>query len=648
MSGICGIVGAGDESILREMFNQISNTREEFFPFSKKSVFFCGNLLHASKSDMNGHVISNENQSIFLAFDGEIYNYKSLRQELISLGHTFKSETQHEVLIHLYEEFGQDSVNKLNGVFSAVLWDDNREELYLFVDKLGTKQLYYSFCDNVLLFGTAIKAIVQYPNFKRELDEIALNHILTLEFMPTERTLVKGISRLQPAHLLVYRKGKVKISQYWDFSITSSNESDDFYVKTLRRLFEESVRRRTDDSLSMGALLSGGMDSSAVVALLRTVTDKPIKTFSVYLGEESSARTAPDWKYARIVAEHLGTDHNEMVLDDSILDGVPNFIWTSEELSTSIVPLLMREFVKKQAEVVFTGRGGDELFGGQGRFEKIQYINKSGKIHKYIPEIVPRVFSGAVAGSRSIISERKPEWDTYLRFLNVFSSFGNKNFFYSSIIPGFVMDDKRFLYSTALNDTRLENTNKHFSQYFSKEGDFLNEMLLAETKTRLSDLLSSDHNISNYIGLIERQPLVDPDIIAFCFTIPSHLKVRENCTKYILRKAVSDLLPKEITQRKKGGGFIAKNYILLTKTNLKDLILSTLPEWNLVKKGYIREEYIKNMLSRPISPKLNRQYKLILFILSLEIWYNIFIAPEKVCKPTSEKIENYLGAVGKK
>jgi len=643
MTGICGFIGAGDKATLRDMYTQISNTTVKITHFSTNNVFFCGNSLTASGSDGNGLIISNENESIVLAFDGEIYNHEKLRRELISQGHRFNTESQHEILVHLYEEMGPNSVERLNGVFSAVLWDDNKKELYLFTDKLGIKQVYYSFCDGAFLFGTALKSIVQYPNFRRELDEIALNHILTLEFSPTERTLIKGIYRLKPAHLLVYRKGKVKISHYWDFSMNLSNRSDDFYVRTLRRLFEESVRRRADDSRSMGALLSGGMDSSAVVAILRYVTEKPIKTFSVYLDDESSAR-APDWKYARIVSEHLGTEHNEMVLDDAILDGVPYFIWASEEPSTSLVPLLMREFVKKQADVVFTGRGGDELFGGQGRFSKIRYICLSGKIHKYIPDIIPIFFSNAIAGPKSKLSEYKPEWDKYLRFLNIFSSFGNKTYFYSSIIPGYVMDDKRFLYANTLDYTRLENTNKQFSKYFSKEGDFLNEMLLAETKTRLSDLVSSDYNISNFIGLTERQPLVDPDLITFSFEIPWYLKVRNNCTKYILRKAVSDLLPKEITQRKKGGGFIAKDYLLFSTTNLKDLILSTLPGWNLVKKGYIREDYIRNILSRTISSNINRQYKLILFLLSLEIWYNIFIATEGVCKPHSDKIENYLGA----
>jgi len=380
-----------------------------------------------------------------------------------------------------------------------------------------------------------------------------------------------------------------------------------------------------------------------VVALLRNITDKPIKTFSVYLSEESSL-IEPDWKYARLVAEHLGTDHNELVLDDTILDGLPNFIWASEDPSSSLVPLLMREFVKKQVDVVFTGRGADEIFGGQGRFAQIQYINLASKMHKYVPKIVPSLFSEIIEMPRSLLPEYMPEWDKYLRYLNIFSSFGNKTFFYSSIIPGYVRNDKRILYSTALSHTRGENTNELFSQYFSNEGDLFNEMLRAETKTRLSAImLNSDHKISNFLGLIERAPLVDPDIITFSFSIPSYLKARKNCTKYIFRKAVADLLPKEIIQRKKGGGFMSKAYTLIAKTNLKERILSTLPKWNLIKKGYIRGDYIKNILSRPPSPNLNRQYSLILYLLSLEIWYNIFIEPKTVSKPNSDNIEKYLG-----
>jgi asparagine synthase (glutamine-hydrolysing) len=646
MSGICGFTGMGEESILRNMFNQISNS-ETFIPFSNKSVSFCGNSLTVSDNSANSKIISNENESVFLAFDGEIYNYKDLRDELITLGHTFKSESQHEVVVHLYEEAGQNAFGRINGIFSAVLWDENRDELFLFIDKLGIKQIFFTFCDDVFLFGSAMKTIIQYPDFKRELDEITLNHFLTLEFTPTERTLIKGISRLQPGHFLVYRKGKVTVSHYWNFSIGVSNEPEDFYIRTLRRLFEESVRKSTTDCHTIGALLSGGMDSSALVALLHTVSDKPIKTFSVYLGEESSTDRDSDWKYARLVAERFGTDHHEMVLDDLVLDRLPYFIWINEGPGMSLVPLLMRESVKKHVDVVFTGRGLDEILGGQGRFAKIRYINLAGKMHKYVPKLVPALFADIIELPRSLLVEHIPECDRYLRYLNILPSFGNKTFFYSSIIPGYVRTDKRFLYAPALSHTRAENTNELFSPYFSKDGDILNEMLLAESKTRLSAiLLNFDHKISNYIGLIERAPLADPDIVTFSFTIPSHLKVRNNCTKYILRKTMSDVLPKEIIHRKKAGGYVPKSYVLLTKTDLREKIISTLPEWNLIKNGYIREDYFHNILSRPASPKLNRQYKLILYLLSLEIWYNIFIAPKTACKPVSDKIETYLGTRG--
>jgi len=646
MPGICGFVGSDNESVLKKMFDQINNSSQTFEPFSNKGVCFCGNSLNASNNLTDAKIISNEQETIFLTFSGELYNYGEIREELLTLGHTFNSNSPHEILVHLYEEWGLDSLHRLNGIFSAALWDENRKELILFTDKLGIKQIFYTICDNIFLFGSSIKSIVQYPNLKRELDETAFNHFLTLEFSPTERTLIKGIFRLKPAHVLVYCKGKINVSEYWDIPINVSNESEDFYVKNLRQLMENSVQRRISNSQTIGALLSGGMDSSSVVALLRNATDKPIKTFSVYLGDESPLNT-PDWKYARIVAEHLGTDHNEMMLDDLILDGLPNFIWTSEEPCVSLVPLLMREFVKKQVDVVFTGRGSDEIFGGQGRFANIGYINLASKIHKYVPLIVPTLFNEAIEWPRSIISENKPEYDKYLRYLNIFSSFCNKTFFYSSIIPGYVRSDKRILYSTALSNTRTENTNELFSQYFSKNGDFFNEMLLAETKTRLSAImLNFDYKISNSIGLIERAPFVDPDIVTFSFTIPSHLKVRDNCTKYILRKSVADLLPKEVIQRKKGGGFIPKAYALLIKTDLRDRILTTLPQWNLIKKGYIKEEYVKNILSRPISPNLNRQYSLILYLLSLEIWYNIFIEPELVSRPDLNNIENYLGGYG--
>jgi asparagine synthase (glutamine-hydrolysing) len=644
MSGICGFIGAEDQSILKDMFNQMYPSADAFIPFSNKNVCFCGNSLNISKRVADNNIISNEDESIFLAFDGEIYNFLELKHELVASGHTFKSDCQHEVLLHLFEEMGRDSVSKLNGIFSAALWDENRKELFLFIDKLGIKQLFYTTCDNVFLFGSSIKSLAQYPKLKRELDEITLNHLLTLEFTPTDRTLMKGIFRIKPAHMLVYSQGKIKVSEYWDFPINVSNKNEDFYAKTLRRLLEESIGKRIVDSQSIGALLSGGMDSSAVVALLRNATDKPIKTFSVYLGEESSA-VAPDWKYARLVAEHTGTNHYEMVLDDTILNGLPHYIWAAEEPSTSLVPLLMREFVKKHVDVVFTGRGSDELFGGQGRFAGIRYINLANKMHRYIPKTVPILFSEIMETPKNLLTKNKPEWNIFYRYFNILSSFGNKTFFYASIIPGYVRDDKHLLYSTALSSTRTENTKDLFFQYFSHEGDLFNEMARAETKTRLSAImLNTDHKISNFIGLIERTPFVDPDIVEFSFTIPSHLKVRNNCTKYILRKAVSDILPKEVIQRKKGGGFMPKAYFLLIKTDLKQQILTTVSRWNLVKNGYIREDYIKNILSRPVSLKFNRQYSLILFLLSLEIWFNIFIAPKAVVKPDSDLLEKYLGA----
>lgn len=620
MTGICGTYGFEDKNLVKRMCKVINHKGED-------SRIFLDNNMGLCSIDVKGknQPIHNEDESIWAVWDGEIYNYEKLRQEMEDLGHEFSTSMDAEVIVHLYEEFGDYFVKKLNGIFCFGILDGNEKKLLLARDKIGIKSLHYTVIDKSLLFASEIKSILQYERVKREMDIESLHYLLNLQCIPGGATMFKGIKRLLPGHILVHKNDGIHVHKYWDISIGSYPEkSEEYYVTHFLELFRKSVKQRMINCTSLGAFLSGGMDSSSIVATMRSLTDEPIKSFYLGFGENTA-----DMNYARIVAEHFETEHYEMIVEPKEIKKLPEAIWWMDEPGIYVIDYyLASKLVSKHVDVIFNGRGGDELFGGYQRFK---YIYLSNNIHRIVPRYLSKNISRLVEIFQSKYS--KLEWAKYNKYLRIISGIGNKEKFYVSIAPTLLGDGTR-IYSNKLLYKNSGNIEDIFKQYFNTGGDFINEALLAEVKERLvNEFLIVDDRVSVVNSIIGRFPLLDVDLVEFSFTIPSYLKVRDmgNTRKYILRKAMSEILPKDIIKRSKGGAFGFEPCFLFEK-ELREIALKILPESNIIRT-YFKQDYINHILQHPPSSNMTTHYNLIKMLLCLEIWYKIYIENDDLYKP---------------
>jgi asparagine synthase (glutamine-hydrolysing) len=461
----------------------------------------------------------------------------------------------------LYEEFGGFFAKKLNGAFCCGIWDNNEKKLLLARDQLGIKSLYYTTVNGSLLFASEIKSLLQYANVKRELDPQSLHYLLGLEFIPGDRTLFKGIKKLPPGYVLIYKEGNIHFHKYWDLTINIfPQKSEEYYINCLLDLLKTSVNRRLQrlpSDVSVGSFLSGGMDTSSIVAMMRNLTDRQIKTFCIGFGEPTDDVSE---NYARIVADHFETEHHELIIEPRDMEILPKVIYTMDEPHIDVTMYLAREFASKHVKVVFDGRGGDELFGGQSRSKYFHILNP---IYRFFPESVSTICTAIISKLIEIQSIYKPEWDLYRRYLRCISSLGNKEKFYLSTIPTYLGDDMKSLYSKELLHKNLKPVEGIIESYFKSNADFLNQALLTEIKTKVpEEYLVVANRLSLAHSMIEKVPLLDINLVNFSFTIPAWLKIKDNTKKYIFKKAMTRLLPKEVVERGKGGSYGLNPYTL--------------------------------------------------------------------------------------
>lgn len=621
MSGICGIVGLENKTLLDRMCNAMRHGEyDDFKTFLHKGISLGGNSLSLTGKKGKDRLIHNEDNSIFVVFDGEIHNYEELKDDLEKKGHKFHHSAEAEVLVHLYEEFGNFFIKRVKGVFCCGIWDDDKKKMILVRDHLGIKSLYYTTIAGSLLFASEIKSILQEDEVKRELDFQSLHYILSLECVIGDGTIFKGINKLLPGHILIYENGKISNQRYWDLSIIiSSDKSEDYYVKNILELLKKSVERRMIGNVKIGSFLSGGMDSSSILAVMRSLTDEPIKTFCVGFGESTDDVSE---NFARIAANHFDTEHHELIINPEDIEITPKVIHVMDMPTFDVTSYMAREFASKRVKLIFGGRGGDELFGGQSRFEYIQNIIP---LHNIFPRFISAISSAIISKPVKIQSRYKPEFDSYRRYLRCISSLGNKEKFYLSTIPTYLGDDADDLYSKRVLNENLKSAEDAIRPYFKNDDDFINQTLLAETKTKLADsYLAQADRISLFHSMMEKVPLLDTDLAEFSFTIPPGLKIRDNTRKYIFRKSMRKLLPREVVERRKGGSYGLKPYKLF-EGGLREHAMSVLPDSNIVKKGYFKMDYINRVLRHAPNPRMVRHYRLILFLLSLEIWNNMYI-----------------------
>ena len=569
--------------------------------------------------------LSNEDDSVWIVFNGEIYNYQELRNLLLSKGHVFKTQTDTEVIVHLYEEFGTECLGKLRGMFAFAIWDGRTKTLFLARDRVGIKPLYYHLTDTSLVFGSEIKAILADPSVKREFAPEMIDRFLTFLYVPGEETLLKGIRKLAPGHYLLLKDGKAIIRQYWDlrFAEPRRQTSVEDAEKDLLSLLAKTVELHMIADVPVGVLLSGGVDSTGVLSLAVDATDKKISSFTVGF---AGGKVADERPYAKLAAEKFGTQHYEMTISPQDFAAfMPKYVWHMEEpvceppaIALYYVSKLARQYVT----VLLSGEGGDEAFAGYSNYRNLVWLER---IKRGGP-VVNAALAGGMSVANSLfglsrgakyvplMSDHFPEY-YYSRTSNPHRTTGNR---LGSLYSG------EFL--KAIDRERSLEPVRMLQSHVRKENT-LDAMLYIDTKTWLpDDLLIKADKMTMANSLELRVPLLDHEVLEFAASLPANFKLRGATTKFILKNALSQRIPHEIRDRKKAGFPVP--YESWLRNDLKETVWDVLTDRKTINRGYFSKDAIEQLLQANAN---GHDYsKEIFSLLSLELWQRTFLERENV------------------
>jgi asparagine synthase (glutamine-hydrolysing) len=487
--------------------------------------------------------VRNEDGSAWVVFNGEIYNYRELRQQLEARGHRFYTRTDTEVIVHLYEERGVACVEDLRGMFAFAVWDERAGQLMLARDRLGIKPLYYGTVGGRLVFGSELKALLALPEVRRSVDWNAFAHFLTFLSTPADQSILSGIRKLPPAHVLVARAGaEPRVSRYWDVSFTPERgRSEAWFVERLRELLDESVRLHLVSDVPLGAFLSGGIDSSSVVASMAAHTREPVRTFSIGFADSDFS----ELPHARRVAEAFHTEHRELVLEPASLDVLDDLVWHLDEPfgdSSAIPTYMVSKLAAEHVTVVLSGDGGDELFAGYQKYT----VEKRERASRFVPRPVRRMLSRLMSALPPRVRGRNYARHLALpgieRYLDAGTLFGREE------RSGLVRPEVREL----LGDyDPWEESRRHLR---NAPGHWLSALQSLDLRTYLpQDILTKVDRMSMAHSLETRVPLLDHRLVEFAATVPPELQLRGTTTKYLLKRAMRSTLPESILHRPKQG-----------------------------------------------------------------------------------------------
>jgi asparagine synthase (glutamine-hydrolysing) len=628
MCGICGKLLFDHEArvspaLIKSMADTISHRGPDDDGYFVSGPVGLG-FRRLSIIDLSGghQPLSNEDGSIHIIFNGEIYNYQELRQYLLGRGHTFRTQTDTETIVHLYEELGEACVEKLRGMFAFAIWDDRSKSLFLARDRVGIKPLYYSQTPNSVVFASEIKAILADPEMKAEVRPAMIDRFLTFDYIPGEETLFENIYKLAPGHSLTFRDGKSYKRQYWDLHFEPSPSTFRQAKSRLLHLLEESVALHMISDVPVGFLLSGGVDSTAMLGFAAGKTSHPISSYTIGF---SDPQTTDERPYARLAAQKYGSDHHETTINArQFAEFLPQYIWHMEEpvceppaVALYYVSRLAKAFVK----VLISGEGGDEAFAGYSNYRTLLWLQRL----KGLPTPMRQLFSaslslftrfasnGASVKSAEFLHSRLE--DSYFSRTSSPSRFFNRQWqqFYSSDFAQNV--DKRF---SAYAATKYLRNGRRVGP--------LDTMLYVDTKTWLPDdlLIKADKmTMANSIEL--RVPLLDHKILEFAASLPQNFKVHGFTTKYIAKKALSGRVPREILDRKKAGFPVP--YEKWLRLDLKDWVHDLLLDSRTTARGYFQKSAVEQMLADDI--RSGGYSKEIFDLAVLELWHREFLEKGK-------------------
>lgn len=560
--------------------------------------------------------IFTEDGNLAIVFNGEIYNFQEVKRELSSLGHSFKTNSDTEVIVHAFEEFGEKCLYKLRGMFAFAIWDLRSESLFIARDRIGKKPLFYTLTDKgEFIFGSELKTLLAHGGFEKKIDSAALDAYLSFGYVPEEFCIINNVKKLPPGFFLRFQDGKITTHKYWDLDLTPAFErSESEWADALFNKIREAVGIRMISEVPLGAFLSGGVDSSTVVGMMSQLSSKPVKTFSIGFHEDSF----DELKYARIAARHFRTDHHEFIVTPDLFDVIGEIVWHFDEpfADQSALPTyLLSKMARDHVTVVLSGDGGDEMFAGYDRY----VIDQARNTYSRIPEVVRR------QGLRRV-SAALPH-----------SSFG-KNFLYNisldpidryiDSVSTFNLPRKRQLYTSdmfaALNGSR--SAGEALFARFAKTppgSDPLARLLYLDSKTYLpGDILTKVDRMTMANSLEARVPLLDHEVIELAAGMASHLKLKGGQTKYILKKAMAGLVPDNILHREKQGfGVPIESWI---NDQLRDQIYDDLSGQRMRERGWFDQKYVEILLNEHSSARRDNSNAL-WELWMLELWFRRYI-----------------------
>lgn len=575
--------------------------------------------------------LSNEDGTVWVVFNGEIYNYLELRSDLINRGHVFQTKTDTEVLVHLYEEYGTDMLAHLRGMFGFALWDENHKSLLLARDRLGIKPLYYSRTETFLVFGSEIKAILADPAIQREIDPDLIDRFLTFYYMPGEETLFKGIAKVPPGSYLLASDGRVTIRQYWDLSFRDGSPGlsiEEAEVELLT-LLETTVSQHMISDVPVGFLLSGGVDSTAMLSLAAKDTSRQFSSYTVGF---AGSHVPDERPYARLAAQRYGTSHHELTISSQqFVDFLPQYVWHMEDPvcePPAIALYFVSQLARKDVKVLLSGEGGDEAFAGYSNYRNLVWLERLKWSLGPARGAARLSLSGLdrIMPSR-LVGKYAPLLDVPLRSF-YYSRTSSPFHFFNRHASELYSDD----FLPAVDKRKSIDPVRRFWE--STEGiGTLESMLYVDSKSWLPDdlLVKADKmTMANSIEL--RVPFLDHKILEFAASLPPEFKLHRFTTKYIAKRALSSLVPREILTRKKAGFPIP--YESWMRTDLKPWLRDLLLDRTTVNRGYFKSATIQRLLEED---GRSGNYSKELFSLAvLELWHREFLDPKHVSHATFE------------
>jgi asparagine synthase (glutamine-hydrolysing) len=623
MCGICGVFTLNGTAVDGALVRQMSATLAHRGP-DGSGTFVSGaiGLAHRRLSiiDLEGGAqpLGSDDGKLQLVFNGEIYNFIELREELINKGHTFRTHSDTEVIIHGYEEWGSDAVQRFNGMFAFALWDDNKQQLLLARDHLGVKPLYYTTVGQRFLFASEIKALLADRQCPREVNLRGLGQLFTLRYVPSPATLFRAINKLPAAHLMVVTSSGITIRRYWNWTPQLAEGDETELVERYQSLLQDAVRLQMRSDVPVGLFLSSGIDSNALLAMMSGQVDRPVHTFTIGFEQGEHSNETDD---ARAAASRYGTDHTEMIVSPRDYERYyERYLWDLEEPvgnETAAAFYFVSLIARQKVKVVLTGQGADEPWAGYDRYKGVKWSQIYSRLPNFVTGYMVRPLVGRFSSNEKVrrAAESLDEQDLLSRFIKIYS-------FYTS-----GMKEKLFqpwIREEISTDGIEAREGLRRLQADVAGLDPLTQMLYIDTRASLpDDLLMVSDKTSMANSLEARVPYLDYRLVEFIESLPPHLKLKGMQGKYLHKKALEKWLPREVIQRKKKGFANPINQWL--RASMQRYVGDCLLSDSSATRRYFNQDYIRSLVAQHEAGEQN-YLRHIYLLISFELWHQKFLS----------------------